>query len=348
MDNKERIRALIMNQPIDRVPFISYFLGFLAVSSDISLDDFFSRPEVAFRAGLETMEKLPWAGVRPAYDWADHGAWEFGGRIAWPRSDGNMTPYTPEPLVSSPDEVDRLPDPDPKETEWFSLLNRFNELCAQNGFTVQLPSTSIMSPLSSILGGPNLMKWIIKYPESVQRLAGKVVRFYKKAARSIIDRYGARCCSVNTQVPLESNNVISSEVFEEFCLPHIAELQGMYTESGVLATMVHLCGDHKQNLAHWKKVPFPDRTIFSIGDDMDLKETGDTLGEKYILAGNMSTTVIQVGTAEQVKGEVRRCLAQAKERPGGFILMPACEWPPLAPLENLEAVRQALMENGFY
>ena len=51
-----------------------------------------------------------------------------------------MTPYTPEPLVSSPDEVDRLPDPDPAETQWFDLFTRFNELCAQNGLTVQLPS----------------------------------------------------------------------------------------------------------------------------------------------------------------------------------------------------------------
>ena len=259
-----------------------------------------------------------------------------------------MTPYTPEPLVSSPDEVDRLPDPDPAETQWFGLFTRFNELCAQNGLTVQLPSASIMSPLSSILGGPNLMKWIIKHPEAVHRLARKVVRFYIKAARGIIDRYGARRCSVNTQVPLESNSVVSPEVFEEFCLPYISELQGLYTESGVRAAVVHLCGDHKDNLEHWKKVSLPDRTIFSIGDDMDLKKTGDTLGEKYILAGNISTTVIQVGTGEQVKGEVKRCLAQAKGRSGGFILMPACEWPPLAPLESLEAVHDALMEDGFY
>ena len=49
-----------------------------------------------------------------------------------------------------------------------------------------------------------------------------------------------------------------------------------------------------------------------------------------------------------VKKEVKRCLDQAKGRPGGFILMPACEYPPLAPPENLEAVREALMEYGFF
>ena len=81
---------------------------------------------------------------------------------------------------------------------------------------------------------------------------------------------------------------------------------------------------------------------------MDLKETGDVLGEKYILGGNISTTNLQLGTQEEIKREVKECLYQAKGRPGGFILMPACEYPPLAPSENLEAVREALMEYGFY
>ena len=55
-----------------------------------------------------------------------------------------------------------------------------------------------------------------------------------------------------------------------------------------------------------------------------------------------------IRSKEMVKKEVKRCLDQAKGRPGGFILMPACEYPPLAPPENLEAVREALMEYGFF
>jgi uroporphyrinogen-III decarboxylase len=81
---------------------------------------------------------------------------------------------------------------------------------------------------------------------------------------------------------------------------------------------------------------------------MDLEETGDFLGEKYILAGNISTTTLQFGSKEDVRGEVKRCLKQAKKRLGGFILMTACEYPPMAPAENLEAVRDSLMAHGFY
>jgi uroporphyrinogen decarboxylase len=348
MTARERMRALILNQPIDRVPFIPFFLGYLALNNGVKLYDFFTDPHIAFKAGLETMKRYPWASIRPAYDWADHGAWEFGGKIGWPEADERMTPFTPEPLIREPLEVDSLREPDPLETDWFRRYHAFNKVCIHHKFSAQLPSASIMSPMSSILGSSNLMKWMIKHPDAVHRLAGKVLRFNMKVARITLQEYGARHCSATTQVPLESNHILSPDAFEEFCLPYITELHGLYLESGVRATMVHLCGDHKGNLKYWKKVPLPERAIFSIGDDMDLKETGDFLGEKFILAGNMSTTVLQLGTRAEVKEEARRCLTQGKNRPGGFILMPSCEWPPMAPQKNLKAVREALMEYGNY
>jgi uroporphyrinogen decarboxylase len=81
---------------------------------------------------------------------------------------------------------------------------------------------------------------------------------------------------------------------------------------------------------------------------MSLAETGQFLGEKYVLAGNISTTTIQFGTANAIKEEVKRCLNQGKYAPGGFILMPACEYPPMAPIYSVEAIHDALMEHGFY
>ena len=348
MTAKERIKSLILNRPIDRVPFIASALGFLAVDNGINIYDYFTKPEAAFKAGVESAKRYPWAFIRPVYGWGDHGAWEFGGKIKWPESVERMTPCTPEPLITKPEEVDSLPEPDPLKTEWFRLVNQFNALCIQNGFSALLPSASIMAPLCSIVEGTRCMKWIIKYPGSVHSLAEKVLRFNMRAAEIILKKYGARNCSATTELPWESNSVISPAIFEEFCLPYIKRLHGFYLERGVLATMIHLCGDHKGNLKFWKDVPIPERTIFSIGDDMDLKETGDFLGDAFILAGNISTSILQSGTREKVKEEVKRCLNQAKGRSGGFILMPACEYPPLAPKENFEAVREALLENGFY
>lgn len=348
MNSKERIKALILKEPIDRVPFMPFFVSYLAVDNDVSLKDFFSNPVLAFDAGESTMNRHPWANIRPVYGWGDHGAWEFGGKIAWPKDNMSMTPYTPEPLISSPEGVDSLTVPDPRETEWYRLRSEFNEICSRNGQSVQLPSGSILTQLASILEIKNLMKWIIKYPDALHRLAKKVLSFTLTMAEITIEKYGARDCTVMTDLATESNDLISPRVFEEFCLPYIKALHGFYYESGVRSMMIHLCGNHAGNLKYWKEIPIPERAIFSIGDSMNLEETGEILGSRYILAGNISTTTLQWGEPEDVKREVRRCLKQAMRRDGGFILMPACEWPPLAPRNNLDAVRDALIEDGFY
>ncbi|MBW2342971.1 MAG: hypothetical protein JRF53_02945 [Deltaproteobacteria bacterium] len=348
MTAKERLKALILNEPIDRVPFMPFGVSWYAVDNGISLYDFFTRPNIAFQAGEATMRKYPWANIRPVYGWADHGAWEFGGKISWPKGDLTMTPYTPEPLISKPEELDQLRESDPPKTEWYRLRSSFNEICIRKGYSALLPSGSIMAPLASILGIENLLKWMVKYQDAFYVLADKVLNMNLKIAQVTLEKYGAMHCSVMTDLTLEGNSVISPEAFKKFCLPYIVKFHDFYLDSGVRAVMLHLCGDHEGNLKYWEGVPLPERAIFSIGDAMDLEQTGNILGEKYIIAGNISTTTLQIGTKEDVKQEVSRCLRQAKERPGGFILMPACEYPPMAPAKNFEAIREALMEYGFY
>jgi len=348
MTGKERMKALMMGEPIDRVPFMPFFVSFMAIDNDINPYEFYTEPEVAFRAGLTTMKKYPWANIRPVYGWGDHGAWEFGGKIEWPRDAADMGPHTPEPLISSPDEVEGLPDPDPEETEWFRLRTKFNDICVPKGFSATLPSGSVMGQMASILGAGNLMMWMIDYPDAYHRLAQKVLDFNLKQAKLTIEKYGGRSCSVMTDLALESNTVISPDMFKEFCLPYSKKIHGLYLESGVRATMIHLCGNHKGNMPYVKELPLPPRTIFSISEAQDIGETSEILDKKYLVSGNIPTATLQNGTPEEVMEATRICLAKGKYRKGGFILMPACEWPPNAPSENLEAVRVALMEYGTY
>jgi uroporphyrinogen decarboxylase len=205
-----------------------------------------------------------------------------------------------------------------------------------------------MGQMASIAGATNLMVWMVENPDVFHRLAEKVMAFNVKMAKLTIEKYGAARCSVMSDVALESNTLISPEMFEIFCLPYLIRLHKLYFESGVRTTMIHLCGQHKDNLKYWKQVPLPKRTIFSIAEVMDLGETGAALSEDHILAGNISTDILSQGTREDIIKETKRCLEQAKGRRGGFILMPACEFPPRAPRENLDAVKEALMEYGQY
>ncbi|MFH0995118.1 MAG: uroporphyrinogen decarboxylase family protein [Pseudomonadota bacterium] len=348
MSPGQRMQCLIRGESIDRVPFNPFANGFVARMSGMDRGDFYRHPEKAFGAGLEFMKTFSWMNTRPTYGWADRGIWEFGGEIVWPDRERYAAPMGAHPLIDRPDDVDRLPDPDPARAGMNPLVARFNQLSREKGFPASLPGASPTASSSAIAGRENFLRWMIKYPDAVHKLQSKVTDFIINTSRRTIEDYGGENCSAMVSVPLESNQIMSEKMFVRFCKPYLNQVIEFYVSSGVRSFMVHLCGDHRQNLPHWQDFPLPPRTVYSIGHEMDLEWTGAQIGPQNILAGNIHTSLLQTGTPDQVRDETARCLQAGMKHPGGFILMPACEFPPDTPLENLEALALTLCEQGYY
>ena len=347
MTSNERLAALKAGRRVDRVPFMAFAVGFAARIHGIDRGEVYRNPDKAFAAGMSLLRAYPWISGKPAYGWADRGAWEFGGKIVWPDGDRYPAPWS-LPAISRPEEVDALPDPDPVSAGMTPLVDRFNAISRDNGFGVSLPGGTPTTLSASIVGRENFMRWLIKYPEAVHKLQRKVTNYLLRLAERTIKQYGAENCSLYGGVPMESNQLISVALFESFAKPYIREIYDYYVSAGVRSIVVHLCGDHTKNLAHWKDIPLPRPTIFSIGQEMDLERTGEAIGSDHILAGNIHSGILHKGTPEEVCVEVRRCLQAGKKHTGGFVLMPACELPPATPEENVEALARALFEHGYY
>jgi uroporphyrinogen decarboxylase len=348
MTPKERIMALTAGEAVDRVPFDPLAAGFSARIYGIDRGEFYRNPEKAFAAGIYLMETYPWMDFLPSYGWADRGVWEFGGKILWPDGNRFAAPVSPKPIVSVPNDVDILPDPDVKRAGMNPLVARFNAISRKHGFPASLPGGTPTTLSAAIAGRENFLRWLIRYPEAIHKLQRKVTDFIIKSAEITIKQHGPENCSLYCGVPMETNQLISSKTFETFAKPYIKEILGYYVSEGIRTVMVHLCGDHTDNLVHWADIPLPPRTIFSIGHEMDLEKTGQFLGSKHILAGNINNTIIQTGSSREIVEEVRRCLGIGMNHTGGFILMPACELPPDTPRMNMEVLAQALYEYGFY
>lgn len=347
MTARERLAALVAGKPIDRVPFNPFSMGFSARLLGIDRGEFYRQPEKAFAAGLHLMQTYPWMNCRPSYGWADRGSWEFGGRVIWPDNNRFIAPCS-EPLLHTPQEVENLIDPDPEQAGMNPLIDRFNALNCRHGFPASLPGGTPTTISAGIVGRSTFLKWLVRYPEAVHTLQKKVTRFLLRTAARTIEKYGAENCSVFCGVPMESNQLIPVGMFTTFAKPYISEIFEFYRSVGVAKVVVHLCGDHTANLAHWQDIPLPQRTVFSIGHEMDLEKTGAAIGKTHILAGNVSNQILHRGTEEDVATEVRRCLTTGMKHPGGFILMPACELPPDTPMTNLETLARILYEWGYY
>ncbi|MGB3221388.1 MAG: uroporphyrinogen decarboxylase family protein [Desulforhopalus sp.] len=348
MSCQVRMKALIEGKTPDRVPFSPFALGFAAKAVGMDLGEFYRHPEKAFNAGLKLMKIYPWMNTRPTYGWAERGAWEFGGEITWPDNDRYPAPISHQSVITRPEQVQELEDPDPFVAGMNPLVARFNELSRRHEFPASLPGGTPTTITSCVLGTSNFLKWTRRYPDAVHAMQRKATDFIIKSAEKTIAIHGIKNCSVFSGLPLESNQLISSEMFRSFCKPYIKEIFTFYRREGLDSVMIHLCGNHTLNLSHWKDIPLPDRTIFSIGHEMDIPKTSEQLGAKYILAGNLDNSILQAGTPDDVYRDVQRSLTLGMKHPGGFLLMPSCEFPPFTPRQNVEIIELALADHGFY
>ena len=89
MTPSERLKALLNGEPLDRVPFLSFILGFCAKNVGYPVATIYNDPEKSFRAQVWTREQYGYDS-EPFYGYASYGGWEFGGEIKLP--DGKYNP----------------------------------------------------------------------------------------------------------------------------------------------------------------------------------------------------------------------------------------------------------------
>ncbi len=106
-------------------------------------------------------------------------------------------------------------------------------------------------------------------------------------------------------------------MFEKFSLPYVIELHQKLIAKGIKKWIVHLCGDHTKNLPFWTRdIPLSSRTIFHIGYEIDIEATGRAFGEEHIIGGNVPTTLLQTGTANEVFETCREVIEKNEIPPG--------------------------------
>lgn len=92
MSSAERMEALLQGKLIDRVPFLLYnSLGFCAKNVGYTIADMYTDQQKSFDAQVYTMEQYG-CQIAPSLGYASYGAWEFGGEVKLPGSEGRTSP----------------------------------------------------------------------------------------------------------------------------------------------------------------------------------------------------------------------------------------------------------------
>lgn len=142
--------------------------------------------------------------------------------------------------------------------------------------------------------------------------------------------------------------LISEEMFDEFFAPHYRRLARLMKDHGVRIF-------HHDDGAMWPLIP----RLLDIGvqilnpvqyrcGNIDLGWLKDTYGDRLVFHGGVDNQqVLPFGTVEDVRAEVRKCLATLG-RNGGYILAPCHNLQAVTPVENIIALYETAFEEGVY
>ena len=141
-----------------------------------------------------------------------------------------------------------------------------------------------------------------------------------------------------------SATFISPAVFEKLVLPSVKRMvESLIADD--FEILFHLDTDWVPMLPYFKQFP-KGRYIVEL-ENTDIREAKKILAGHMCVKGNVSSTLLSLGTAEEVEREARSLIDDLAPG-GGFILASGCEVPMDAPLENVQALIGAAKKYGAY
>lgn len=347
VQSSERLNALLNGEDVDRVPHLSFILGFCARNVGYPLATIYSEPDKSFQAQLHTREQYGYDS-EPFYGYASYGGWEFGGEIKLPDGEYEQAPSHVRFAVETEDDVEKLRLPDVKKDGILPRAMQFSRIQVEHGMS---PSLVVGGPFTvggNICSVARLCRWLIKEPELAHRLLRMTTDHLIETARYWAETFGEGEVSIQIWEPLATNQIISPKQFERFVLPYQVELHEKILEAGIRYILCHICGDHNMNLPFWQQVPMGEPGIVSIGKEVEIHKAIKYFGKTSIIAGNIEPSLIQTGTPREIYEACRTAIEAGKRTPRGYALMEGCEVPVNTPPYNYYIIRKAVYDFGAY
>jgi len=345
MTSTARITALLEGKKIDRVPFFPFALGFSALNVGYRVADVYSDPHKSYTAQLHT-QRMYGYDQDPFLGYAAYGTYEFGGKTNFPTGDIIHAPASVRFPINSEKDVGTLQQPDPEKVGMLPSAFQFSRLQQQNGTGVSVVLCGVFTLAVNLCGLEKLCMWLIAEPDTANKLLAVAADHILDVVSLWTGSFGAESLMVQLWEPAAANSVISPRHFERFVLPHQKRLHEKILALGVKHILCHICGEQNRNLPYWSQVPMGSPGIVSIGNQVNISDAIEHFGDKCVIAGNLATELVGEGTAQEVYEAARSCVELGKKAPRGFILMTACETPPLTPPYNFYMINKAVRDWG--
>jgi MtaA/CmuA family methyltransferase len=136
--------------------------------------------------------------------------------------------------------------------------------------------------------------------------------------------------------PTSSANMLSKKHWEDWGMPFTKRLVRVIKPHGV-KTILHVCGNTEDR---FQSLASTGVDCLSLDEAVDFEKARKVLGPDYCLMGNVSTTLMSLGTPEDVEEVTKEVIRKA----GRLIVSGGCELGETCKPENMMAMVRAAKE----
>jgi len=141
-----------------------------------------------------------------------------------------------------------------------------------------------------------------------------------------------------------SNSFISPTMFEDLFWPSMKYTFNQCFKHNIIP-LCHLDNDWTENMAIFAEY-LPKRSCIFHLDQVDLVKVHDLIGDHFCLMGGLSPSLLVHGTPSQVEAAATRYITSIGS--DGLILSSGCEIPFDIPIQNIYALKQAILKHGIF
>lgn len=196
---------------------------------------------------------------------------------------------------------------------------------------------SVIDKLTSGRGTVNFFRDVREIPDKLKAVIEAMLEDEMAKLRESLKSATPGTIAVVTPAIRCTCDYVSEAVFEEFVWPTMYKPADLMIEAG-LHPFFHNDSNWDDFLHFYTH--FPKKTCIYDSDGMtDIHKVKDILGDSMCLTGNVSGSLLSLGTPDEVYAF---CRQQIEEMGDAYILASSCTLPPNTKPENLDAMNAAV------
>lgn len=222
------------------------------------------------------------------------------------------------------------------------IIEAFDRLQEKFG-AERILGSGVSGPITTatnIFGTEKFLRATVKDKEGVHKLLQYTTDVIVKCCEDLNKRLGIKFM---LSEPIVSGDLLSKRQFKEYAQPYIAQaVERMNKFQG--ATSIHICGKTRDR---WDEIVDCGISSFWADNCESLKDLKEKYGHKIALSGNvMPVDILKNGTPDEIAANIKKCILEAADNPGGYNLCPGCTTPVGTSKENMIAFMNAAAVYG--